>query len=213
MFTEEIETFRIRQKLTVLQFCSAAHLPVSQYRSYLYGEKQNLSVKDAVMLMASFPDELNINEMLRMIDKKELVLSPAFPSFRFSNDLGKNYERSEKVFRKFYIDSAFAYFSPLDAVKLLAAMISLCNKEEIWLPLTENMYYLMHSLKDIRKLKFTDFEIPPRTVLSHFQRNRLVTRFSDICEYERLFNSGGLYLLSELLYLNEKRKFGIIPSP
>ena len=168
MFTEEIETFRIRQKLTVLQFCSAAHLPVSQYRSYLYGEKQNLSVKDAVMLMASFPDELNINEMLRMIDKKELVLSPAFPSFRFSNDLGKNYERSEKVFRKFYIDSAFAYFSPLDAVKLLAAMISLCNKEEIWLPLTENMYYLMYSLRNLRKLKFTRFEPSEQTVLAHF---------------------------------------------
>ncbi len=213
MFTEKIENFRIQHKLTVLQFCSAAHLPVSQYRSYLYGEKQNLSVKDAVMLMASFPEELNINRLLGMIDKKGLVLSPAFPSFKFSNDLIEDYERSEKIFRKFFTGTAYAYFSALDAIRLMTAMISLCTKEEIWLPLAENMYYLMHSLRGIRKLKFTDFEIPPRTVLSHFQRNRLVTRFSDICEYERLFNSGGLYLLSELLYLNEKRKFGIILSP
>ena len=213
MFAEEIETFRNQHKLTVLQFCSAIHLPVSQYRSYLYGEKRDLSVKDAVMLMASYPDELNINKLLGMLDKKEIGLRPDFPSFRFSNDPELDYEKSEKVFRKFYIDTAYKYFSPLDAIQLLASMISLCNEEKIWLPLTENMYYLMHSLRKIRKLRFSDFEIPARTVLSHFQRNRLVTRFSDLCEYERLFTSGGLYLLSELLYPNEKRNFGIILSP
>ena len=213
MFAEEIETFRNQHKLTVLQFCSAVRLPVSQYRSYLYGEKHDLSVKDAVMLMGSYPDELNINKLLGMINKKGIDLSPEFPSFRFSNDPKLDYEKSEKVFKKFYIDTAYKYFRPLDAIQLLSAMVSLCNKEEVWLPLTENMYYLMHTLQNIRMLKFADFEIPARTVLSHFQRNRLVTRFSDLCEYERLFNSGGLYLLSELLYLNEKRKFGIIPHP
>ena len=209
MFAKKIEKFRNRHKLSVLQFCSAAHLPVSQYRSYLYGEKQYLSIKDAVMLMASFPEELSINNLLGMNGKKGLLLSPNFPIFRFG-DSKMDYENSEKTFRNFYIDTAYEFFNPENAIRLLAAMTSPCDRLKIWLPTAENMYYLMYSLHDIRKLKFKDFKIPARTVLSHIQRNRLITRFTDLCEYEGLFNSGGLYLLSELMYLNEKRGFGII---
>ena len=208
MFAKKIEKFRNRHKLSVLQFCSAAHLPVSQYRSYLY-EKKYLSIKDAVMLMASFPEELSINNLLGMNGEKELILSPNFPIFRFGNSK-MDYEKSEKTFRNFYIHTAYEFFNPANAIRLLAAMTSPCDRLKIWLPTAENMYYLMYSLHDIRKLKFKDFKIPARTVLSHFQRNRLITRFTDLCEYERLFNSGGLYLLSELMYLNEKRDFGII---
>jgi hypothetical protein len=159
--------------------------------------------------MASFPEELNVNNLLGMDGRKGLSLSPNFPILRFG-DSKMDYEKSEKTFSKFYIDTAYEFFNPVDAIRLLAAMTSPCDKLKIWLPTAENMYYLMYSLHDIRKIKFKDFKIPVRTVLSHFQRNRMITRFADLCEYERLFNSGGLYLLSELLYLNEKRDFGII---
>ena len=71
------------------------------------------------------------------------------------------------------------------------------------------MYSLMYSVREIRKLKLSRFGIPSQTALTHFQRKRLVTRFSDLCEYERAFLSGGLYLLSELIYLSERNNYGI----
>ena len=168
-----------------------------------------VGINGSAAVMASFPEELSINNLLGMNGKKGLLLSPNFPIFRFG-DSKMDYENSEKTFRNFYIDTAYEFFNPENAIRLLAAMTSPCDRLKIWLPTAENMYYLMYSLHDIRKLKFKDFKIPARTVLSHFQRNRLITRFTDLCEYERLFNSGGLYLLSELMYLNEKRGFGII---
>ena len=161
------------------------------------------------MLMASFPEELNINSLLGMMGSRELLLGEGFPSFGFSNDPKHDYDKNENYFRKFYCDTAFRIFKPLDAIELLAAMTSSCNKNEIWLPMAENMYYLMYSLRNLRKLKFTRFESSEQTVLAHFQRSRLVTRFIDLCDYEQAFDSGGLYLLSELMYLNERRDFGI----
>ena len=96
---------------------------------------------------------------------------------------------------------------------LFSAMSMPWDGNEIGLPFMENMYSLMDRLRIIRKLKFTQFSIPSQTVLSHFQRKRLVTRFTDLCEYERAFDSGGVYLLSEIMYLNERKKYGIMLCP
>lgn len=211
MFIKDIENIRKTHELSIPQFCNAAHIQVRQYRRYLKGTQKHLSIRDAVMLMAAFPNELNINRLLGMIGKKDILLHPDFPSFSFVCDLKQNYEKGEKSFINFYIAAAFEFFKPVSAIKLLATMTSNCDKTGIWLPTTENMYYLMHCLREIRRLKYKDFRIPSRTVLSHFLRNRLITRFSDLCEYERLFHSGGLYMISELVYLNEKKDFGIIP--
>lgn len=209
MFAKKIDRFRKKLKLSIPQFCKAGHIQITQYRRYLRNDTESLLIKDAVMLMASFPEELNINSLLGMMGSRELLLGEGFPSFGFSNDPKHDYDQNENNFRKFYYDTAFRIFKPLDAIELLAAMTSRCNKNEIWLPMAENMYYLMYSLRNLRKLKLTRFEPSEQTVLAHFQRRRLVTRFIDLCEYERAFDSGGLYLLSELMYLNERRDFGI----
>ena len=212
MFIENIEVFRKKHKLSIPQFCKTTHIQVRQYRRYLKGAQKNLSIRDAVMLTASFPNELNINKLLGMIGKEKLFLHPDFPSFYYSNDPKQDYEKAEIVFKKFYIETASEFIKPEHTLKLLAAMTSPCDNAEIWLPTGENMYYLMNCLREIKMLKYKDFGIPSQTVMLHFQRKRMITRFSDLCEYERLFNSGGLYLLSELIYLNEKRDFGIIPG-
>ena len=209
MFAKKIDKFRKKHKLSIPQFCKAGHIQITQYRRYLKSETESLLIKDAVMLMASFPEELNINSLLGMIGSRELLLDEGFPLFGFSNDSKQDYDQNEKYFRKFYCDAAFRIFKPLDAIELLAAMTSRCNKYEIWLPMAENMYFLMYSLRKIRKLKFTRFQLPVQTVLTHFQRKRQITHFADLCEYEGGFDSGGLYLLSELMYLNERRNLGI----
>ena len=107
------------------------------------------------MLMASFPEELNINSLLGMMGSRELLLGEGFPSFGFSNDPKQDYDQNEKYFREFYCDTVFRIFKPRDAIELLAAMTSRCNKNEIWLPMAENMYYLMYSLRNLRKLDYS----------------------------------------------------------
>ena len=208
MLAKKLERFRKKHNFSIPQFCAAGHIHITQYRRYLSGH-YHLSVKDAVMLMASFPKELDINTLLGMITGKRLFLEDGFPSFRFMDDPKQDIDQTERIFTKFYFDTALRSFSARDSINLLAAMTSLCCRSELWLPLAENMYSLMYSLREIRKLKFSGFGIPSQTALTHFQRKRLITRFSDLCEYEGAFHSGGLYLLSELMYLNEKNNYGI----
>ena len=92
---------------------------------------------------------------------------------------------------------------------VLASFLQPCNDDKIYLPMTDNINYLMENLRRIRKIKYSVFPSPKRTVIAHIQRSMLPVRFSDICGYERIFRSGGIYLLSELMYLNEREKIGI----
>ena len=209
MFAKKIDRFRKKLKLSIPQFCKAGHIQITQYRRYLRNDTESLLIKDAVMLMASFPEELDVNTLLGMITRKRLFLADGFPSFRFTDNPKQDYDQTERIFTKFYFDTATGFFSSRDSISLLAAMTSLCCSSELWLPLAENMYSLMYSLREIRKLKFSSFGISSQTALMHFQRKRLVTRFSDLCEYESSFHSGGLYLLSELMYLSERNNYGI----
>lgn len=208
MLAKKLERFRKEHNFSIPQFCAAGHIHITQYRRYLSGH-YHLSVKDAVMLMASFPEGFDINTLLGMITGKRLFLANGFPSFRFTYDPKHDYDKTERIFTKFYYDTASGIFSPRDSIDLLAVMTSLCSRSELWLPMAENMYSLMYSLREIRKLKFSSFGISSQTALTHFQRKRLITRFSDLCEYEWAFRSGGLYLLSELMYLNERNNYGI----
>lgn len=209
MLIENIENFRKSHLLSIDKFCEKVHIQERQYRRYLKGNQNNLSVRDALMLSASFSEEININKLLELAEEQNLFLRPGFPSFGFSKDPKLDYENSERIFRQYFLDAVYKLFQPTYAIKLHAAMVSLCDKTKVWLPLSENMYSLMYTLRDIRKIRFNDFDIPYQTVLSHFQRKRLVTRFADLCNYERAFDSGGIYLLSELMYQNEKRHLGI----
>ena len=100
-------------------------------------------------------------------------------------------------------------FAPDDAISILASFLQSCSDDSIYLPMEDSMNFLMSNLKRIRKIRYSDCTSPRNTVVSHFQRAVRPVRFSDICGYERLFRSGGIYLLSELMYLNEREKIGI----
>ena len=209
MFSQEIESFRIRKGLAIKEFCAISRIGVPQYSEYLHKRNHFLMTADAVKLMAAFSNEININTLLQWIDQKPLTLSERFPLLSFSCDLKADHEKSEQVFRTFQVLTAFKTFAERDAIRLLAAMIHPWNRSEIGLPVRDNMYYLMYCLRDVRRIKFTKFGIPAQTVLTHFQRKRQVRRFTDLCEYERAFKSRGIYLLSELIYLNERNGFEI----
>lgn len=209
MLDSEIEAFRKQKGLSVNQFCELTHIRDRQYKNYLNRSKAYLSVKDAVRLMAAFPDDLDINSLLIMCGRKPLKLAEDFPRLCFSYNEEYDRRESEVLFRRFYVKTVLKLFSPAEAITLLNAMAVPWNSADISLPFMENMYSLMDCLRIIRKIRFTKFSIPAQTVLSHFQRKRLITRFGDLCEYETAFGSGGVYLLSELMYLNVRKEYGI----
>lgn len=209
MFSSEIEAFRNRKGLPVKDFCEVSRISFSRYSRYQHGYFRFLMIADAVRLLAAFSGEIRISTLLKWTDQRPLRLSRDFSEFAFSCDPDSDYERSDAVFRKFYIRTVYDVFPLENSIDLLAAMAHPWDRSVIGLPVLYNMYSLMYTLRNIRRISFTGFSIPAHTVQMHFQRRRLVTRFADLCEYERSFESGGLYLLSELMYLNDRRRFGI----
>lgn len=209
MIFESIESFRVHKKMSVQDFCEITQISPSRYSKYKHGSFQFLMISDAVRLISAFTGEINVNILLKWTGEKPLPLSGKFPEFAFAYEPASDSGRSEQIFRRFLISTAFDVFKPEEALKLLAGMADPWNRSEIGMPSRENMYTLMYSLRDFREIRFTDFCISPRTVLAHFQRWRLLTRFTDLCEYERSFASGGIYLLSELMFLSMKRHLGI----
>ena len=209
MLDSEIEAFRKQKGLSVNRFCELTHIRDRQYKNYLNRSKAYLSVKDAVRLMAAFPDNLSINSLLIMCGRKPLKLAGDFPRLCFSCNEEYDSRESEVLFRGFYIKTVLKLFSHKEAITLLNAMAMPWDPADIGLPFMENMYSLMDCLRIIRKIRFTKFSIPAQTVLSHFQRKRNITKLGDLCEYEAAFGSGGAYLLSELMYLNVRKGYGI----
>lgn len=209
MIFESIESFRVHKKMSVQDFCEITQISPSRYSKYKHGSFQFLMISDAVRLISAFTGEINVNILLKWTGEKPLPLSGKFPEFAFAYEPASDSGKTEQIFRRFLISTAFDVFKPEEALKLLAGMADPWNRSEIGMPSRENMYTLMYSLRDFREIRFTDFSISPRTVLAHFQRRRLLTRFTDLCEYERSFVSGGIYLLSELMFLSMKRHLGI----
>ena len=209
MFSEEIEAFRNKKGLSVKEFCEVSRIIFSRYSKYQHGYFRFLMIADAVRLLAAFSGEIRISTLLKWTDQRPLSISRDFPEFAFSCDDEADYERSDAVFRQFYIQTVYDVFPLENSIDLLAAMAPPWDRSVIGLPVLYNMYSLMYTLRKIRKIRFSGFSIPAHTVQMHFQRRRLITRFTDLCEYERAFESGGLYLLSELMYLSDRRRFGI----
>ena len=197
------------QGMTVKELCSLSHISQSQYSKYINRKKEHLSISDAVRLLAAFPGKLSISKLLRMSGGKQLKLSREFPQIIFSGKTQTEKQETENVFRRFIIRAAFNQFAPGDAINILASFLQPCSDDSIYLPMEDSMNFLMSNLKRIRKISYSDCTSPRNTVVSHFQRAVRPVRFSDICGYERLFRSGGIYLLSELMYLNEREKIGI----
>ena len=213
IFSTEIESFRLKQDMTVKEFCTLCHISRPQYSEYVTGKNRYLLITDAVRLLAAFPGKITVSKLLRWSGKKRLALSRSFPHIFFSGNTQTDDKETETVFKNFIIKTAFDLFAPADAVKILASFLQPCSGDELFLPLTDSMNYLMENLRRIRKIKYSVFPSPKRTVIAHIQRSILPVRFSDICEYERLFRSGGIYLLSEIMYLNERKKLGIKLCP
>ena len=209
MIFESIESFRVHKKMSVQDFCEITQISPSRYSKYKHGSFQFLMISDAVRLISAFTGEINVNILLKWTGEKPLPLSGKFPEFAFAYEPASDSGKSEQIFRRFLISTAFDVFKPEEALKLLAGMADPWNKSKIGLPKTENMYSLMYTLRAIRKIRFTDFCIHAQTVLTHFQRRRLPSRFTDVCKYESAFESGGIYLLSELMFLSMKGHLGI----
>ena len=209
MLSTEIESFRMNHGMTVKEFCILTHMPHSQYSKYINGRKSNLTIVDALRLSAAFPDQLSVNKLLRMSGEKPLKISKLFPVFSFSENPQTDRKETETVFKNFVTKAAFEVLAPDDAVSILASFLQPCSDDEIFLPMKENMIYLTSNLRRIRNIKYTAFSFPRRTVTAHLQQSVFPVRFSDICDYERVFRSGGIFLLSELIYINEKKKIGI----
>ena len=209
LLSAEIESFRMKQGLTVKEFCTLCHISRPQYSEYITGKNRYLMIIDAVRLLAAFPEKITVNKLLKWSGEKRLTLSREFPQILFSENAQADYKETEAVFTNFVIKTAFNLYAPADAIMVLASFLQPCNDDEIFLPMTDNINYLMENLRRIRKIKYSVFPSPKRTVIAHIQRSILPVRFSDICGYERLFRSGGIYLLSEIMYLNERKKIGI----
>ena len=209
MFSTEIESFRVNQGISVNDFCHLSHICHSQYSKYINGRKPYLSIIDALRLLATFPKKLSVNKLLKMTGEKPLKLSNEFPGIMFSKNKQTDDTETEKVFMNFIAKTAYDLFAPDDAICILSSFLQPYNDDEFFLPMKDTMITLMSNLMRIRKKKYSCFNSPRNTVVSHFQRSSLPVRFSNICGYERLFRSGGIYLLSEILYLNERKKIGL----
>lgn len=213
ILSAEIESFRLKQDMTVKEFCTLCHISRPQYSEYVTGKNRCLLIPDAVRLLAAFPGKITVGKLLKWSGEKRLALSRSFPHIFFSGNTQTDDKETETVFKNFVIKTAFDLFSPADSVKILASFLQPCNDDELFLPLTDSMNYLMENLRRIRKIKYSVFPSPKRTVIAHIQRSMLPVRFSDICGYERIFRSGGIYLLSEILYLSDRKKLGIKLCP
>ena len=209
LLTTEIEAFRKELGITVKDLYFLSHIKQPQFSKYMTGRNRFLSITDAMKLLAAFPEKLTINKLLKMTGEKPLLIGKEFPKIIFSENKKMDREETETVFKHFITYTAYDLFTPIDAIKILSSFLQPCNDDELFLPMKNTMICLMSNLMIIRKKKYSDFNSPRRTVISHFQRSFLPVRFSDICGYERLFRSGGIYLLSEIMYLNERNKIGI----
>ena len=209
LLSTNIDSFRNYNDLTIKDFCRLSHISLPQYSEYKTGRNRFLSITDAVKLLAAFPGKLTVNKLLKMTGEQPLLIGKEFPKIIFSENKKTDREETETVFINFITYTAYDLFTPIDANKILSPFLQPCNDDELFLPMKNTMICLMSNLMRIRKKKYSDFNSPRRTVISHFQRSFLPVRFSDICGYERLFRSGGIYLLSEIMYLNERNKIGI----
>ncbi len=209
ILSTEMESFRMGQGITVKELCSMSQISLSQYSKYINGRKQYISITDAVRLLAAFHGKITVSKLLRMSGGKQLKLSGKFPGIIFSEKTQTDANETGRIFKLFVTKTAFDLFAPADAIRILASFLQPCSDEEIFLPMKDSMNCLMSNLKKIRKIRYSDCTSPRRTVASHFQREMQPMRFSDICGYERMFRSGGIYLLSEIMYFNEREKIGI----
>ncbi len=83
IFSTEIESFRLKQDMTVKEFCTPCHISRPQYSEYVTGKNRYLLITDAVRLLAAFPGKITVSKLLRWSGEKRLALSRSFPHIFF----------------------------------------------------------------------------------------------------------------------------------
>ena len=70
-------------------------------------------ISDAVRLISAFTGEINVNILLKWTGEKPLPLSGKFPEFAFAYEPASDSGKSEQIFRRFLISTAFDVFPEL----------------------------------------------------------------------------------------------------
>ena len=98
LLSAEIESFRMKQGLTVKEFCTLCHISRPQYSEYITGKNRYLMIIDAVRLLAAFPEKITVNKLLKWSGEKRLTLSRVFPQILFSENAREDYKETEAFF-------------------------------------------------------------------------------------------------------------------
>ena len=216
MLAQELDFFRKNKKITVRDFCEITGIPAAQYNRYRSGSAAQLQINDAAKLLAGFPDDISIPVLCRMCEIKTPKLSAGFPQFSFAVPNG--FYKSNKRIRKFIVDTLQSKFSPsaagavLDAVTTDVDIFSddVIRQNSIPFFITQSSQYsLMQALKSIGNLKTEDISLDSSTVNFHFMRRNRIQKFSDLCIYERTFDSYGIFLLMEMLFSTNRSGINI----
>lgn len=113
MIFESIESFRVHKQMSVQDFCEITQISPSRYSKYKHGSFQFLMISDAVRLISAFTGEINVNILLKWTGEKPLPLSGKFPEFAFAYEPASDSGKSEQIFRRFLISTAFDVFPEL----------------------------------------------------------------------------------------------------
>lgn len=220
MFSEKIDDFRKSKGLTIDEFGEITHIPAIQYSRYRSGYNKFLQVNDALKIMAGFPDDITIPVLCSMCEIPTVKLSKRFPSFNFQ--ISEPDEKSNKRIKRFVYGSLEKNFSSSEFVELYGSLLTDVNIfaddiiENDYVPyyLTKfSLYSFMYSLRMIRGLNAKDYDLPASTVNAHLLRRMRISRFRDLCMYERLFDSGGVFLFLEMLYSGEHSNIRVSLRP
>ncbi len=207
MFAESIENFRKNKGLTVAEFCEVTRFSEAQYNRYRSGTSPFLQINDAARLLAGFPDDISVFSLCRMCEISAPKIDSSFTSLSFFVPHG--FYKSNKRIRRFVLSSFRRRFDMAvlaDLYGSLACDIDFFSDEVIRLGTIArfitrfSLYSLMYSLRTVRGLTANHYDLPVATVNAHLQRRTRISRFSDLCMYERKFDSGGVFLFLEMLY-------------
>lgn len=207
MFAESIDIFRKNKGLTVAEFCEVTRLSEAQYTRYRSGAAPFLQINDAARLLAGFPDDINVSALCRMCEIPAPKIDGSFTSLSFFVPHG--FYKSNKRIRRFVLGSFRHRFDVTDFADLYGSLtcdIDFFSDEVIRLDVIPRfitrfvMYSFMYTLRTVRGLTANHYDLPSSTVNAHLQRRTRISRFSDLCMYERKFDSGGVFLFLEMLY-------------
>lgn len=209
MFADNLESFRLKIGLSVKDFSVVSHISPSQLTRYRNGSSQILSLHDSIKLLASFPGDITIAKLAEMTNIYPVPDVGKFPEFTYVRTAYDTVYRSNKKIRNYILNSVKNSFNDSDTVKVLSAI---CCQENllstefmryypIWKHITdESQFMLMNCLRTIRDIKMVDIPIPYNNITKHFNRSNHISSFADLCCYENIFSSGGIFMLFEMMF-------------